>query len=243
MIPIKDNVPSEIIPVVLRIIIVINIAAFIFEMALTPQVRTLLFHLLGIVPARYFFPDWASSVGYPAKDLVPFVSYMFLHGSFLHIAFNMWTLWVFADNVEDATGHMRFLIFYLLCGIIAGGIQLAISPESTAPIIGASGAIAGIMGAYLVLYPHSHILTLFPIIIIPYFIKLPAALFLIVWFLIQLFSGIFAKMSGDAQSVAWGAHIGGFIAGAILIRLFVRKDRCKYCYNPEDKNYDFPEDF
>ncbi len=243
MIPIKDNVPRVLTPFTMWLIIILNLASFTFEMLLHPQSRLALFHLFGVVPARYFFPDWAATTGYPIGTALPFFSYMFLHSGWMHLILNLWMLWIFADNVEDATGHVRFMFFYLLCGLAASCVQLLLSHSSNVPIIGASGAVAGVMGAYFVLYPHARVLTLFPIIIIPYFINLPASLFLAVWFLLQLFSGIFDKISGGAQSVAWGAHIGGFITGAILIRLFVRKDRCKYCYVAESKNYELPEDF
>jgi membrane associated rhomboid family serine protease len=238
MIPVKDNIPGELTPIVLRLIIALNILVFLFEISLSTQIRSALFHIFGVVPARYFFPEWAAAAGYPRQIILPLFSYMFLHGGWLHLIFNIWTLWIFADNVEDATGHLKFLIFYILCGVIAALVQIIFNSDSSVPVIGASGAIAGIMGGYLVLYPHAKILTLFPIIIIPYFINLPAGLFLAVWFVIQIFSGIFDSLSGASQGVAWGAHIGGFLAGALLINLFADKKNCKYCYIKENKRYE-----
>ncbi|WP_027722220.1 rhomboid family intramembrane serine protease [Maridesulfovibrio zosterae] len=243
MFPIRDNVPCLIIPYVLRGIILINIAVFIFELLLTPQARLALFHLLGVVPARFLNPEWAVAAGYPENGTMPLFTYMFLHSSWLHIIINMWMLWIFADNIEDAMGHWRFIIFYLACGLIAIGVQMLLDPTASAPVIGASGAVAGIMGAYLMLYPHAKVLTLFPIIIIPIFLRIPAALFLGLWFALQLISGISDHFAETTQKIAWAAHIGGFIAGMIMIRFFVLKTRCVYCYVPEKKDYELPEDF
>lgn len=243
MIPIRDNVPCLITPYVLRTILILNAAVFLFEQMLTPQGRLVLFHLLGVVPARFFHPEWAVAAGYPDAGTLPLFTYMFLHSSWLHIILNMWMLWIFADNIEDAVGHWRFIIFYLACGLVAIGVQMAIDPLASAPVIGASGAVAGVMGAYLMLYPHGKVLTLFPVIIIPFFFKIPAGLFLGLWFMIQVVSGVSDHFNGSAERVAWAAHVGGFIAGMVMIKLFVRKDRCVYCYIPEKKDYELPEDF
>ncbi|WP_319759412.1 rhomboid family intramembrane serine protease [Maridesulfovibrio sp.] len=243
MIPIRDNVPCLTTPYVLRGIIILNIAVFIFEQLLTPQGRLALFHLLGVVPARFFHPEWAVASGYPDALILPFFSYMFLHSGWLHIILNMWMLWIFADNIEDAMGHGRFIVFYLVCGLIAIGIQMAINPSASAPVIGASGAVAGIMGAYMLLYPHGQVLTLFPVIIIPFFFKIPASLFLGLWFILQIFTGVADHFGAGTQKVAWAAHVGGFVAGMILARLFVQKNRCVYCYVPEKKDYELPDDF
>ena len=225
MIPIRDNVPCLTTPYVLRGIIILNIAVFIFEQLLTPQGRLALFHLLGVVPARFFHPEWAVASGYPDALILPFFSYMFLHSGWLHIILNMWMLWIFADNIEDAMGHGRFIVFYLVCGLIAIGIQMAINPSASAPVIGASGAVAGIMGAYMLLYPHGQVLTLFPVIIIPFFFKIPASLFLGLWFILQIFTGVADHFGAGTQKVAWAAHVGGLVAGMILARLLVLKAR------------------
>ncbi|CCO24188.1 rhomboid family intramembrane serine protease [Maridesulfovibrio hydrothermalis] len=243
MFPIRDNVPCITTPYILRGILVINALVFLLEQTLTPKGKLMLFHLLGVVPARYFNPEWAVAAGYPGNGALPLLTYMFLHSGWLHIILNLWMLWIFADNIEDATGHMRFLFFYLLCGLIAITVQVIFNPTASSPVIGASGAVAGIMGAYLVLYPHGKVLTLFPIIIIPIFIKLPASLFLGLWFALQIVSGLSNHFVESAQKVAWAAHIGGFIAGLVLIRFFVRKDRCVYCYVAEKKDYELPDDF
>ena len=155
------------------------------------------------------------------------VSSMFMHGGWLHILGNMWFLWIFGDNVEDRLGHGRYLVFYLLCGAVAGIAQAVVSPDSYLPTIGASGAIAGVMGAYFVLYPHSKVLTLIPLIIIFEIIEIPALYFLGFWFLMQLFSGAWsiAHTTGSQGGVAFWAHIAGFLAGIAAVFVFRRPER------------------
>lgn len=237
MIPIRDNVPSVHPSVALWFIIMLNAAAFVFELALNQHDLVRLFHLYGLVPARYSDPLWAMHAGYP-DSLLPWVTYMFLHSGWLHVILNMWMLWIFADNIEDVTGPGRFTVFYVLCGLAAVLLQAFVESGSQAPIIGASGAVAGIMGGYMVLYPHGKVHTLVPVFIIPFFFKLPAPVFLGLWFGIQILSGLFSTMHPGTQTVAWWAHVGGFLTGMFLIRFFVKKDRCYYCYNPEKKDYD-----
>jgi len=142
---------------------------------------------------------------------------MFLHGSFWHLLANMWSLYIFGDNIEDRLGPFRYLVFYILCGIASGLSHFFLNFDSTVPVIGASGAIAGVMGAYFVLYPRAKILTLIPIFIIPYFINIPAYIFLGLWFAIQFFNA--AGASADSASIAWWAHIGGFIFGIFILNL------------------------
>jgi len=158
---------------------------------------------------------------------------MFLHGGWLHVLGNMWFLWIFGDNVEDILGHGRFLLFYLLCGLAAGYVQVAINPGSPVPTVGASGAIAGVMGAYMVKFPHSRILTLVPIFIFLTTIEVPAILMLLYWFTIQFFSGIgsigYSQLSQGG--VAWFAHVGGFVAGMLLISIMRPRDRYRRRYD------------
>jgi membrane associated rhomboid family serine protease len=177
----------------------------------------------GIVPARYFHSGGLSGAGLPLLDYLPFLSSMFLHGGWAHILGNMWFLYLFGDNVEDRMGHVRFLVFYLLSGLSAGAIHYWTNIHSTLPTIGASGAIAGVMGAYFVLYPRSRIITLVPIFFYPLFLEIPAILFLFFWFLTQILSGSLALASGESfGGIAWWAHAGGFAAGIVLQFLFVR---------------------
>jgi membrane associated rhomboid family serine protease len=229
MIPLRDDIPRVHTPYAVILVILANVALHYLLTSLHPLAQEDLYHVLGVVPARYAFPDWADFVGFPAMGVVPFLSYMFLHGSWWHLLANMWMLWIFADNIEDVMGPVRFLVFYLLCGLAALLLHLFFNLESTAPIIGASGAIAGVMGAYVMLYPRGKVLTLIPIIIIPYFVRLPAWLFLGFWFLSQVLSGLFEQLSGMTQGIAWWAHVGGFVAGMILVRLFMKPERCYYC--------------
>jgi len=241
MIPIRDNVPRVHPPISVLMIIALNAIAFLYTRSLQGNEFFNFMHLFGVVPARFLSPEWATWAGYPDSTL-PMLSYMFLHSGWLHVIMNMWMLWIFGDNIEDVTGHVGLLAFYVICGLTAVSVQILTEPGSTTPIIGASGAVAGIMGAYMVLYPHGQVLTLVPVFIIPLFFRFPAILFLAAWLLVQLVSGV-VEAAGKTQSVAWWAHIGGFFAGMVLIRFFQRKDRCYYCYNPETKDYEeLPKD-
>ncbi|WP_243309970.1 rhomboid family intramembrane serine protease [Fundidesulfovibrio agrisoli] len=238
MIPIKDNVPNIRKPVVVGIIFALNLLVFLFELSLPNKGLLLLLQLYGAVPARLTDPAWAEAAGFPSQGFDSAVTYMFLHGGWLHFLLNMWVLWVFADNVEDALGHWRFAAFYLLSGVAALAMHLLFNPGSTTPVVGASGAIAGVMGGYFRLFPHARVVTLIPIVFIPWIVELPAVAFLGIWFVIQLASGLFASAPvNDGQSVAWWAHAGGFLFGLLVVRLLGPLD-CRYCYLPEEKAYD-----
>lgn len=236
MIPLKDDIPRVHTPVAVILVILVNVGLQYVLSGQSPYVREAVMRLLGVVPARYAFPDWAAFAGFPAMGALPFFTYMFLHAGWWHVIVNMWMLWIFADNIEDVMGPGRFLVFYMLCGLAALLLHMAFNLTQTEPIIGASGAIAGVMGAYIVLYPRGRVLTLIPIIIIPYFVRLPAWLFLGFWFASQVFSGLFERLGAPAAGIAWWAHVGGFLAGIVLVRLFMRPERCYYC---EGKAQDF----
>ena len=183
-----------------------------------------LFYLFGIVPARFTHPDWAASVGFPVGNYWPLLTHQFLHGGWLHIISNMWALWIFGDNVEDRMGSLKFLVFYLLCGVIAGLTQMFSSPSSTIPSVGASGAIAGVLGAYLLLYPRASVEVVMPIWFYPFFFELPAVMYLGFWFLTQLFSGTMAlARPTQVGGIAFWAHVGGFVSGMFLCGIFVRR--------------------
>lgn len=239
MIPIRDNVPRVHPPVAVIAVIVLNALVFFYTKTLSMRTFYVFVHLFGVVPLRFMEPELAIQAGYPHSYL-PVLSYMFLHSGWLHVIMNMWALWIFGDNIEDVTGHVRFVLFYVLCGLVAIVVQIFIEPGFNAPVIGASGAVAGIMGAYFVLYPHGRVLTLVPVLIFPLFFQFPAVLFLALWLLLQVFSGLMGA-AGMAQPVAWWAHIGGFVAGMALIHVFRKKDRCYYCYNPDTRDYDKTE--
>jgi membrane associated rhomboid family serine protease len=205
MIPLRDVIPSRTTPYITITVIALNVLAWLFEISLPPDVLQLFLTVYGIVPAA-FHP-------------VTLITSMFLHGGWMHVIGNMWYLWIFGDNVEDRLGHGRFIFFYLLCGIVAAGGQIAMDPESTLPTIGASGAIAGVMGAYFVLYPRSRVLTLIPLFFWWEIIELPALVLLGFWFLMQLFSAgaIAATASTAGGGVAFMAHVAGFVAGMIAV--------------------------
>jgi membrane associated rhomboid family serine protease len=217
MIPIRDTTPSKNVPVVNNLLIGINVVVFAFQMLQGSDFGfQRLVYEYGLIPARFTAPELTGRVG-PGHGMFALISFMFLHGGFLHLLGNMWFLYIFGDNVEDRLGPVRYAGFYLLCGLISGLTHLALNAHSTAPTIGASGAVAGVMGAYFLLHPSAKILTLIPIIIIPWFVEIPAFFFLGLWFLIQLFNA--SSHPGAAGGIAWWAHVGGFVAGMVLLKL------------------------
>jgi len=218
MIPIKDTVPRRTFPVVAYSLIAVNVLMFLFSLNLSEDAAESFVYLFGLVPARYSHPEWAWFVGLPLDTYWPFVSNLFLHGGWLHLIINMWTLYLFGANVEDRMGHPRFLFFYLLSGVAANLVHFLVNHDSTSPVIGASGAIAGIMAAYLRLFPTARIITLFPILFIPYFIELPAFLFMGIWFFLQILSGAASLIATGGGGIAWWAHVGGFIVGFALVK-------------------------
>lgn len=204
-------------------IIAVNVLVFLWQSTLSqPALQQLLF-FGGIVPARWTDPAWAMAQGIPTAGVTPLLTSMFLHGGIIHLLSNMWSLVIFGDNVEDRLGHGRFLAFYLLSGVIAGLVHTITDLDSTIPTIGASGAIAGVLGAYIVLYPKSRVLTLIPIFFYPLLTEIPAFIFLGLWFFLQLLSGTMSTIAGTVGGVAWWAHIGGFAAGFFLHRFFLRR--------------------
>jgi membrane associated rhomboid family serine protease len=224
MFPLRDTIPHTRPPVIIWVLILLNGLMFALELMLSPAQRETLFYLFGLVPARFEHPHWAASVGFPADSYWPFLTSMFLHGGWLHIIGNMWFLWIFGDNVEDRMGPARFLVFYLLCGVIAAVVHVRVLPDSTLPTVGASGAIAGVMGAYLVMFPRARIITLVLIVFWPLFFELPAVVFLGIWFLIQFFSGTAALFSAQqVGGIAFWAHVGGFGAGVALHQVFLAR--------------------
>jgi membrane associated rhomboid family serine protease len=217
MIPLRDTVQARNYPVVNNVLIGINVLVFLFQLSLGADGDRFVY-IFGLVPARYSNPQ-ISAYFSNTYQLFSFLSFMFLHGGFWHLLGNMWSLYIFGDNVEDRLGHLRYLIFYLFCGFASGISHLLLNLNSNVPTIGASGAIAGVMGAYFVLYPRSKILTLIPIFFIPYFLEIPAYFFLGIWFLIQFISA--AGSHGQAGGVAWWAHVGGFVFGILCLKILL----------------------
>ena len=203
MFPVSDVIPSRTTPFVTIGLIALNALAFLLELSLDQRALQELVQTFGIVPAAFTWPAVVTS--------------MFLHAGWLHVLGNMLYLWIFGDNVEDRLGHARYLMFYLFCGAVAALGQTAINPHSLVPMIGASGAVAGVMGAYFVLYPHSRVLTAVFIVFFLDLIEIPAIFFLAIWFLMQFFSGV-GSLGAEAAAggVAFWAHVAGFAAGAAL---------------------------
>ena len=218
MIPLRDTTQSRSYPVVNITIIVANCLVYLLQQAQGPRLEAFIM-TYGLVPARYSMPAIASSFTV-SQQLFSFVSFMFLHGGFWHLLGNMWSLYIFGDNVEDRLGSVRYFSFYLLSGIASGLSHLVLNWHSPVPTIGASGAIAGVMGAYFLLYPKARVLTLIPIFFLPYFIEVPAYFFLGLWFVMQFLSAAIAPAGGGG--IAWWAHIGGFLFGMVLLKLFLR---------------------
>lgn len=225
MIPFRDDVPSKSFPIVTVTLIGINIGVFIQELALGPQLQDFLF-LYGVVPAKWSY--WGKVPDLSFGDLtLPYFTSLFLHGGWFHLIGNMWYLWLFGDNIEDRLGHVRFLLFYLACGLLAGIVHTTYSFDAHLPAVGASGAIAGVLGAYLINYPHARIVTLVPFFFYYEIIELPAIMVLGAWFLVQFLNGT-AAIATTAQGtggVAWWAHIGGFIAGIFMYYVLSRDTR------------------
>ncbi len=213
MIPLRDVIPSRTAPIVTVALIAANALAFLFELSLPERQLEAFISVYGVVPAYFAWPTVLTS--------------MFLHGGWLHLLGNMLYLWIFGDNVEDRMGHGRYLAFYLLCGTVAAVAQVMVSPDSILPTIGASGAIAGVMGAYFVLYPHSRILTLIPLFVIMEVIEVPAIFFLGFCFLVPRRSGFgsLARVESATGGIAFWAHIAGFAAGAVGVFGFKQRGR------------------
>jgi membrane associated rhomboid family serine protease len=217
MFPVSDVIPSRTTPYVTITLIALNAIAFAIELLQSDAGLHGLVFTYGVVPANFSWPDVLTS--------------MFLHSGWLHFLGNMLYLWIFGDNVEDRLGHARYLLFYLFCGAVAAFGQTASHPSSTLPMIGASGAIAGVMGAYFVLYPHSRVLALVPLFIIWEIIEVPAIFFLGIWFLMQFFSGVgslVARGSVESGGIAFWAHIAGFVAGVAGVLVLRKPSRSRW---------------
>jgi membrane associated rhomboid family serine protease len=233
MIPVADSIPTRGRPLATRGIILVNCLVFLLELALDERSVSEVFYRFGIVPARYSDPAWAARVGFPADGYLAFLTSQLLHGGWIHLIGNMWTLWIFGDNVEDRMGHLRFAVFYALCGIASGVAHFAADTESTVPALGASGAIAGVLGAYFVLYPRARVVALVPVVFYPFFFNLPAYFFLAYWFLLQIFSGALAlAVPGAEGGVAWWAHVGGFGFGVLTFWVFLKRRRRRVARRP-----------
>ena len=231
MIPLRDNIPSRRFPIVNTGLIILNVAIFVFEILFMGSDPLHQFTFTwGLVPAEF----WQAR---DAQSWLTVLTSMFLHAGWWHLISNMLALYIFGDNVEDRVGHLRYLLFYLLSGLAAAGAHLTAYAESTIPTVGASGAIAGVLGAYLLLYPQARVLTLVPVFYFIRLIEIPALIYLGFWFISQLFNGLFALTAADvfqSGGVAWWAHIGGFVFGLVVIRLIAGRPQTEYAgrYHP-----------
>ncbi len=215
MIPLRDTIPSRNIPVVNHALIGVNVLVFLIQLAQGADLDRFIY-MYGLVPARYSIPRFSAYFTI-AEQIFALFSFMFLHGGFWHILGNMWSLYIFGDNVEDRLGSLRYLAFYLLSGLASGLFHMFFNLTSNVPTIGASGAVAGVMGAYFILHPNAKILTLIPIIIIPWIVEVPAFLFLGIWFVMQMLNAA----GNEAGGIAWWAHIGGFLFGIFLLKVLL----------------------
>ncbi len=229
IIPLRDNIPTRRYPYVNKTLVVLNVLIFLYEVGLGRQATWLLYQW-GLIPARLWgLADfdglgWAGYTLGAAGPLPPawvtLVTSMFLHAGWIHVGSNMLYLWIFGDNVEDRLGHARFAAFYLISGVAAGLLQAIFAARATVPTIGASGAVAGVLGAYYILYPWARVSTLVPIFFFLTVVEIPAGIFLLFWFFIQLWNGALSISAAPTLvgGVAWWAHIGGFVAGMLLLR-------------------------
>ena len=215
MIPLYDTLHSRRFPIVNWLLIALNVLVFLYEISLSPSALDRLTRTWGLVPAHL--------IAHPATVWVTIFTAMFLHGGWFHILSNMWVLFIFGDNIEDRLGGVRYLVFYLLSGVAASLLESFVLQGSGVPMIGASGAIAGVLGAYLILYPRARIASLVPIIFIFTIIEIPAAFFLLFWFVSQIFSGWLTLQGSNGSGVAWWAHVGGFIFGMLTVNLFAQR--------------------
>lgn len=221
MIPLRDSNPSRTFPFVNYTLIGLNVIVFLIEVAMGDGMEKLIFNF-GLIPSSFVTDIQTFQIG--VGTILPLLSSMFLHGGWMHLIGNMLFLHIFGDNVEDRFGHFKYLVFYLIAGLAAAGTQIYMFPESEVPMVGASGAIAGVLGAYVFMFPRARIATLIPIFFFFQVVELPAFIFLGIWFVMQIFSGMFTLGIGaDAGGVAWWAHIGGFIAGAVFLPLLKRR--------------------
>jgi membrane associated rhomboid family serine protease len=207
------------------VLIAASLLVFLFETTLSRQQLLGFTNTFGLVPRRF----WAG----PGLDqILTIFTSMFMHGGWWHLIGNLWVLFIFGDNVEDRMGHFRYLVFYLLCGLAAALAHALVAPQSRVATIGASGAISGVMGGYLVLFPRARVLTFVPLFILPWLVEIPALIFIGLWFVSQLFNGLFSLTASSAIStyggVAWWAHVGGFVVGLLAVKLFERRSYARF---------------
>lgn len=245
MFPVASAVPVRFPPFVVYALVAVNVLAFVFELSLPARALEDFLQRWALVPLRYSDPNWAMRHGLDPDNYLPFFTNTYLHGGWFHIVSNMWTLWIFGPAVEDRLGKIRFFIFYSACGIGASIAHALTNLDSAIPALGASGAIAGVIGAYMRLFPHARLIVMVPILFFPLFLEVPASVFAAIWFATQVVQGVgalFAPAVGGG--VAWWAHVGGFAVGWAIIRHVQQKERHYRRWYPDEGRLGFrPEGF
>lgn len=222
--PLRDDEPREARPVITIALIAINTLIFLYELSLGPEELFEFIRQYGLVPRRLTDPGWAAEAAFTDRGYGTVFTSMFLHAGFLHLLGNMWMLWIFGDNVEDRMGRIRFPIFYVACGGVAALVQYLAGVNSEIPTVGASGAVAGVMGAYFCLFPHARVHSMVFLFIIVFFVSIPAYFFLGLWVLMEFLSGTLTLGRGEnVGGIAFWAHVGGFVTGVVLHRFLVRR--------------------
>jgi len=240
MFPIQDGVATRYPAMGTWALIAVNVVVFLLQVSLSPLALERFLAIFALTPARYFGNLGATVPPRGMVDYLPFVSSMFLHGGWLHLILNMWTLWVFGPAVEDRLGTFRFLVFYLIAGVSASFAHAVVNANSVVPTLGASGAIAGVIGCYVRKFPAARLVMMVPVLIFPFFFEIPAVLFAFFWLLSQIIPGIAAlMMPADGGGIAWWAHIGGFVVGWALAPLVSRPARVYRRYYADEGRYGF----
>ncbi|RLB93929.1 MAG: rhomboid family intramembrane serine protease [Deltaproteobacteria bacterium] len=240
MIPIQDGVVKRYPAMITWALITVNAIVFLFQTSLSSAALGKFLSVFALIPARYFGPLAALAPPQSIFDYLPFVSNTFLHGGWMHLILNMWTLWIFGPAVEDRIGSARFLSFYLLCGIVASFAHALLNGNSVVPALGASGAIAGVIGCYVRLFPLARLVIMIPIFIFPFFVEIYAIFFALFWFMTQIIPGIFSLMlPSTTGGIAWWAHIGGFIAGWVITPFIKRRERTYRRFYADEGRYGF----
>ena len=240
MFPLQTTAPIRAPPLVTWGLIIANCAIFFFQIGLEPDEFEHFLSRFALIPARYFAPLPFNNLAGGPLDYLPFVSNMFLHGGWLHLILNMWTLWLFGPAVEDRLGTVRYIVFYICCGAFASYAHAALNPLSITPALGASGAIAGVLAGFLLLYPFAQLVILVPVLFLPLFFEMPAVIYVVLWFLFQLMQGTAEMFAPSTDGgIAWWAHIGGFVAGVLLTPLLARSLRAYRKYYLDEGLYGF----
>ncbi len=239
MFPVSTTAPVRVPPMATWALIALNVLGYLWEVRLLavsgPAGLDAFLHHWALVPARYFAPEWGAAHGLDPGNFLPFVSNTFLHGGFLHLLLNMWTLYIFGPAVENRLGPALYTLFYLFCGVGASFAHAWMNPTSVLPALGASGAIAGVIGAYMQLFPRSRVIVMVPVFFYPLFFEVFAVFFAMFWFLTQLFSGFSSLATGQLNGgVAWWAHVGGFVLGWVVARALGREGRRARPLQPDE---------